>query len=522
MNLSFGSSNKFVLIIGDEGAVLLRVTGSRVRDRCFAPTSDPGDSAQMREMLSDSPSTPLYPLIDVLEQSFAKESIPPVSMFDAAGMLQRRLSTAFSEAKIKAAHYLGRQDGERRDRRYLLAGLPASPALDGWIDWINQAPNPVKPFSLLPLEAVSLARNLSNMFHRRGSRPQWVMLVTRHRTGGFRQVVIRGDEFVFTRLTQSLPEDASAGEVAATIEREYKLSMGYLRRMSYSDDQGLDIIVAGTPEIGQELLNLGMSPSHLRMVTTHDAAERLRLAGVADATDGYAEVLHGAVFAQKRRPVLSLLPEELYEKRAGALTTRAAYVFIALVVGYATFGLSEAYVESQEIDRTHRDIALMATEREAELEATANLAASFLVSAPEVADTVAIYDRLSTNAPSPMPFLALIGPTLGPDIVVHEVNWLVEEEAGLRDIRLAVTVHLDSTIGDMEDAVVMTDALAERMAAIMPGFEVRVTDPPVDILPNQNLIGEVVLDNMHGDSETGFAAIISIILPAVERGEAAS
>ena len=522
MNFSFGSSNKFVLIIGDEGAVLLRVTGSRVRDRCFAPTSDPSDSAQMREMLSDSPSTPLYPLIDVLEQSFAKESIPPVSMFDAAGMLQRRLSTAFSEAKIKAAHYLGRQDGERRDRRYLLAGLPASPALDGWIDWINQAPNPVKPFSLLPLEAVSLARNLSNMFHRRGSRPQWVMLVTRQRTGGFRQVVIRGDEFVFTRLTQSLPEDASAGEVAATIEREYKLSMGYLRRMSYSDDQGLDIIVAGTPEIGQELLNLGMSPSHLRMVTTHDAAERLKLAGVADATDSYGEVLHGAFFAQKRRPVLALLPEELYEKRAGALTTRAAYLFIAVVVGYASFGLSETYIESQEIDRTHRDIALMATEREAELDATASLATSFLVSAPEVADTVATYDRLSTNAPSPMPFLALIGPTLGPDIVVYEVDWTVEEEAGLRNIRLAVTVHLDSTIGDMEDAVAVTDALAERMAAIMPGFEVRVTDPPVDILPSQNLIGEVALDNMHGEGETGFAAIISIILPTVEQGEAAS
>jgi hypothetical protein len=144
MAVSLGVSSKFVLVIGDEGATLLRVVGARVRDRCFASSSDPGDSAAMADMLAQSPTTAIHPLIDILEQSFTKETIPPAGMFDAARLIQRRLDAAFPNLEIKGAHYLGRDPGsERRDKRYLLAGLAGSPALNGWIAWIKARRNPV-------------------------------------------------------------------------------------------------------------------------------------------------------------------------------------------------------------------------------------------------------------------------------------------------------------------------------------------------------------------------------------------
>ena len=348
MAITLGPSSKFVLIIGDQGAVLLRIASGRVRDHCYARSTSPADSAHMADILAQSPNAAIYPLIDILEQSFTKETIPPASMFDDARLVQRRLDTTFPNVAITASHYLGRDtSGERRDKRYLLAGLPGSLSLDDWLVWINDRHNPVKPLSLLPLEAVTLAVSLSRLFHPKSDLPQWIMLVTRHRTGGFRQVVLRHGEFVFTRLTQGPSDNADTVEVATAIKREHSLSMGYLRRMSFNDDQGMDIIVVGAPDVGPALLDLGMLENQLRVITPTDACEHLNLTGVAEPGDDYGEGLHGAAFGQKRRPIMSLLPQELHEKRAGALTTSAAYVFIALVIGYASYEMSDAYLQSQ-------------------------------------------------------------------------------------------------------------------------------------------------------------------------------
>ncbi len=515
MKLKFRPLEKFVLAIGDEGAVLIHVVGYSVRERCFAASVKSSAADRMSEMLARSPTTRLYPLVDVLEQSYTRDDVPPVSMLDTARLLQRKLTTAFPDDRITGSLYLGRDTTtERSDKRYLLAGLPDTPALISWINWINSQANPVKPLSLLPLEAVSLAGTLSQVLCSDDGRPEWITLVTRHRTGGFRQVVTRDGELVFTRLTQSLPEDASAIDVATAIQREHEISLSYMRRMSYSNEQRMVLIVVGMPDVGRALLDLGLPQAQLKSITPRDAAEHLGLKDVAAADEPYSEALHCAAFAKKRRPVMRLLPQELYEKQAGAMATGAAYCAIAIAVGLVSFGLSDAYLASQDIGRTFEQASLQTLQHEAKLRSVLNETSGSQVAAPQVLDTIDLYDRLSTEAPSPLPLLAMIGPALGPDIVVHEIDWNVDGEVGATSVALALTVRIESKSGDFETAVNAANAFAARVADSVPGLDVSVTDPPVNVLPDQPLSGDVDLTgDGDGTAATSYDATISIHVP---------
>lgn len=211
---------------------------------------------------------------------------------------------------------------------------------------------------------------------------------------------------------------------------------------------------------------------------------------------------------------MSLLPQGLKEKRASAIAMAGAYAAIALIVGYLSFNLSNAYLESQDIAEAYDQASLQTLQREARLDAVLDETGAFEVSGPDVAATIALYDRLSAEAPTPLPLLAMVGPALGPHIVIHRIDWQVAGNGAGRDITLSLTIHIEPQAGDMTAAVAVADDFAARLAEQFPGLDVHVTDPPIDILPEQYLSGEVDLDGESGDdTDAGYEAVITVMLP---------
>jgi len=490
----FGGAQRFILLIGDEGAILLRMAGLTVRDRCFAPSASPADRAEMEAMLAEAPRVPLLLLVDVLEQSFVKETVPPVGLLDEAGVLQRKLRTTFPESRIKGARYLGRDPrSARKDKQYLLVSVPETKLMSAWLEWARDLRNPVQAIALLPLESLDLATRLSAALHDKVDRPDWVVLVTRQRTGGFRQIVVHKGELVFSRLTQSVPPDASDADIAATIDREHKLTMGYLRRMSYNEDQGLDVIVLAQPGVEQALLRLGMPSAQLKVISPHDVAQALGMKNVATPDDPYGEIVHAAWVAMRRRPLLALMPDEIIHHRLGSLTLRAGYALTFSVVGYLSFDLTSAYLRSQDLRDQVAHFSQAATALSDELNHAIEIRGGYSVSAPEVSDTIDLYDRLQAAVPDPMPLLAILAGRLGPEVRANKVVWVVDEGAEIARSRLVVTFDILEVEGDVVAAMAVSDALGADLAAALPGLDVSVTGPPADVLPTQSLVAELDL-----------------------------
>ena len=108
-------SRRFIMIIGNGGAMLSCVAGGRIENSWHIDNVDTKSLDSFSAILDENRRTPLSILIDMLEQSYRREAIPPVNMFDRPKVLNRRLGIAFPSNDIKAAVSLDEVVGQRGD-----------------------------------------------------------------------------------------------------------------------------------------------------------------------------------------------------------------------------------------------------------------------------------------------------------------------------------------------------------------------------------------------------------------------
>src|SRR4051812_47909467 len=107
-------SSKFVLFAGDEGAILIHMQGSSVLKRLFAPNPEPDSTKAFRDLLAAAPQVPLFMLVDMIDQSYVRHDLPPVSALSINRLVKRRLDRDFGVDDLKGAVRLGREKGGRR------------------------------------------------------------------------------------------------------------------------------------------------------------------------------------------------------------------------------------------------------------------------------------------------------------------------------------------------------------------------------------------------------------------------
>ncbi|MFO0069259.1 MAG: hypothetical protein ACK529_03675, partial [Alphaproteobacteria bacterium] len=91
-SLSNARSERFVLLVGDEGAVLVYVNQRRVLRRLFAPSAQPEHVKTIVELLQAHPKVPLRLLVDVVDQQYVRHVFPPVSALGIQKLVDRRLT----------------------------------------------------------------------------------------------------------------------------------------------------------------------------------------------------------------------------------------------------------------------------------------------------------------------------------------------------------------------------------------------------------------------------------------------
>ena len=213
-----GAARRFVLVIGNGGALLADVAGGRIGKSWAISDFEDHSLAVIAQALERNRRVPLVVLIDMLEQSYRREAIPPVNVFDRPKVLTRRLGITFPSFDIRAALPLGEVVGQRGDLAYLFVALPSSPELETWIAFLHGIDNPVTSLGLMPIESVGLAAALARAVTGEDDPPvDWTLLISRERTGGIRQIVVRGDKLSITRLTPAPVAASTPADIALAI-----------------------------------------------------------------------------------------------------------------------------------------------------------------------------------------------------------------------------------------------------------------------------------------------------------------
>lgn len=462
--------SKFVLVVGDEGALLLPF-GIKSGASLFAATADDDGREKILSALRQHPKAHLTILANGAAQEFRVETLPPLGFLDRNKLMERRLLQAFPHATGLAARSLD-------STHALMASLHRDSIMT---NWLAATDGRTVTLGLLPVESKNLVMRLMP-----DADKGWIMLLAAFQTGGLRQIVMQNGRLVFTRQTAALPDNPK--QMATALRRLIKDSRDYLARFGLSDSANLRVglLLEKTP-IMALLKNADFRG--MALFTPDEAAEKL---GVRlDAGGAGIDVLFATWIAEHRNLWLPLDQPALRDKQQGArmqrLGWRAALAVMALGLMVTSFGAVPLLAQLYD---NHRLAAAIDAKHQQLVQKQAGQM--------PVADTarrlrLALERRRIFSEPQPEPWdvLRQLGAELGDEARVGNMDW--QDDGTLRiDIRF---VNAKKARLGREDIVRNFRKLADHLSSMMPGYSVEVTHYPFPALPDEALTNAAAKDD---------------------------
>lgn len=402
-------AKEFVLSIGDDGAILTLVSGGVMEKRLFAPSPS---SEEFMNALRSEPFAKLSILVDVVDQIYVQQTLPPVSSVNVSKLVTRKLAKDFDANDYTAAVSQGREKTGRKEWNYLFVALKNIPPFADWAEMLSTIPNPIEGIYLLPLETTGYIKALEKKLVEGASQSVWKIVVMHNRVGGFRQVVFKNNALVFTRIAQPIGNQ-TPDVIAGNIEQESLNTLEYVRRLGYDDHEGLDVYVISSQDVKKSMENTSIPVENFFVITPHEAATLLNLRKAAEPSDRYGDVVMACYLANSKKRVLKLqtaVTKTLRNLQMARLAAQVGVVVVAL--GFSVLSALNAYegfgVEDDIKAAKQDNQAAQQALREAE-----NIIEEFDVDPRTVRETVAIDKYLAKDEQAPFELLTRVSERLG-------------------------------------------------------------------------------------------------------------
>lgn len=466
---------KFVLFIGDEGAILIHIKGSAVLSRQFIPDSGQDNLQEFRQTLAKDPAAPLLMVVDNMDQSYVQQTLPPVSSLGVGKLIKRRLARDFSANDIKGAVLLGREKGERKDWNFLIVALERSPQLKLWLDFVQHLPNRLTGIYLVAMEADILISQIERGMKLQAEETdvEWKFFVSHNKVGGFRQVVLRNGKFIFTRLGQPVGE-STPEVIAGSIEQEMLSTIEYMKRLSYTPQHKLNIYVIASSGIKLAIDPAQFSVTAIHIMTPYEVAQHLGIEGAAQPTDQFGDVVLAAIIGGSKKHVLALSTPQtklidkyyrviLYQRMAAVIATFCIFC-AAVVIGRDIYRLSE-------------EAGALETEQTSQQQALDDLRRTIKQSNIDVekgSDLIDMYHQMQADRLSPLPFVRKLAPVINFPVWVKSIEWSLAQET--RPGRMPMGMVTPGADPSMPSSV---KAGPQMQATLMLEFPQQASDPKI-------------------------------------------
>ncbi len=418
------SGAKFVLFLGDEGAILIYLKGNIVHSRQFVPDASQENLREFRQTLSKDPLASLILVVDNMDQSYVQQTLPPVSSISVNKLIKRRLERDFGANDIKGAILLGRETSGRKDWNFLMVALEKSPQLSVWLEFIQELPNRFLGIYLLSVEAEMIVKRLEQALGvpKEGTGAEWKFFISHNKVGGFRQVILRNGRIMFTRLAQPVGE-SNAEVIAGSIEQEMLSTIEYMKRLSYTPQSKLDIYIITSSAIKAALDPTKFSASTFHVFTPYEVGQYLHIEGAAQPTDQFGDVVLAATVGSNRRHVLSLSAPQtrrvdqyyqyvMYQRVAAAMAICGVLIY-AGYIGRDILGLMS------DSDRLKAEIAIQGKQ----LEALRREIKNSNIDVEKASDLIDMYRQLQVEKFMPLLLIEKLQPATKSPVWIQSIDW---------------------------------------------------------------------------------------------------
>jgi len=479
--------NAFIVMIGDDGAILVHIQKGKVVKRLFAQSPETNHTKAFDEILSANPKTPITLLIDVMDQSYIRQTLPPVSSLSVGKIISRRLSKDFAPDDIKGYILLGRDKGGRKDWNYMMVSVANSPMLQKWIAFLVERNNPFKGIGLIPLESqkflVEIERE-ANKSRGKDTKPlEWQVLVSHNKVGGFRQIVLRHGKLVFTRMAQpfgdSLPE-----VLAGNIEQEMINTFEYLKRMGLQDTIDISVAIIASEAIRNSIDVKNIRSGAYIFLTPFEASEIIGLKDAAQPQDHFGDVVISAFVAKQKKLILPLHTDytrkilsivantKLLDFSAAAMSL--GFLIWAGLTGYDIISTNEKF---KDVETEHSKISV-------ELSDIKSKTASLPKEVNLYSDIMNLNELLSKPKFNIPDFVGKVAATMQNAAIVKQVSWTlyeplkIEKTVDDRKMKAEIEFRLTTPQEPIEKFIQENAYFLERIKKSFTGFTITNSELP--------------------------------------------
>ena len=262
-----GNLNKIVLCATADN-LLAGVWYTGKLQGCQRFVNDESGLAAFADFLQQYTSTPVYLIVDAVEEDYRLESLPHTTGAAKRELIARKLNQFYRGMYYRTAHFISRDKDKRKDDNYLFAALNNDELIEGWIAVIQQVDTQLVGIYLLPM----LSKLLIKQF--KLTAPN--ILLCEQLSSGLRQTYFDNGRLSMSRLVPNMPDDTSKLAYFYLVETEktrlYLMSKRFISletrinlvlvsadgstqhiSQAISQEQGLDCLDINTSEMAKSL-----------------------------------------------------------------------------------------------------------------------------------------------------------------------------------------------------------------------------------------------------------------------------
>lgn len=420
--VSITNKEKFVLLVGEHGAILCLFIGKKLEKRLFAPGTSVGDRREFNALLQKHPGAPLSVMLDILDQNYTQHTFPAVSSFAIDKLVKKRIERDLDPNDLNGALSLGRESDGRKDWRYLLVSVTRTEPVNEWLDYVTSLPNPFQGIYLLPIETASLVKRLPLMDKEaKAQDSDWHLVVSHHKVSGVRQTVIYKGKTIFSRLIlqgkENMPE-----LLAGFIEQETLNTIEYLARLNFNEDSKLNITIVVSDEIKQHLVQHRMQNHHVELLTPNEMSKAFGYQEISEANDKFADIFFAAQFLNSKA-VLKLNTRQ--SKILSTMSMALQYSTLSMWLIVPPLVLLTLYT-SYEIFATKSGMQSLENEKasiESKWKAVQEASQYNIDESSKITQTAELHNGLQEAELSPNPLFQKFKQAILQDAVVKSIQW---------------------------------------------------------------------------------------------------
>ena len=502
---SFDLSNRRTLFVSADRATAYQTRGGRI-EQAYVFSADEFGRQQFVRYLEETGKTPLYILVDVVEEEYRQDVIPHVRGSDRRSVIERKQARLFRGTKYCHAIVQGRETDGRKDDKVLLTAITRPEIVSPWVDAANEHKVPVAGVYSLPILSEYLLKKI-------GANGKNVLLISMQSGSGLRQTFFRDRQFKISRLAQ-MPKAGSLSYTTHLMGELEKLRR-YLNSLALiSRDGPLEIYILSN---GDQLSDL---ESHCKDSEDEkfylvDIDELNKRFGIPETFNSiYAE----PAFSQL---LLDTAPKNHYaidsetkyfslHRLRGALYAASALILLA---GIAWSGFN--FLQAVSLKQQALDAAEKADFYQARYEAAREGLPPTPVEPEDIKTAVEVVDQLRQYKSSPLRMMTALSVALKeyPQTEVDRIRWtssidpngefdkdprntmqvegdLIEKSAAYSHYDIAlVDGHLASFDGNYREAIELVDQFAQKLKNQENVHAIEVVNYPLNVESGASLAG---------------------------------